>query len=139
MCWPFYLAWNSQKCKAKIALQMTQRFDWDIVESDNYLNTMRLLTNNTNVFWLPNNPYEILHLNINKIYPTPENTFLIRPYGVSNQPIKSKFFKNKTIIYSNFGVSLIRKALTALSVSIRLATDTFEIHSGPTYGGPHTL
>lgn len=137
MGWPMYLASNKQSCRAKIALQIMMRFNFGPIREDMpaYLHLMQNLTRNRNVYWVPNNPYEIFYLNKYNIFPKPEQTFMIRPFGVSF--LSGKYVgKKKTIIYSLLAVQLIRDTLKR---NVMLDNDKYEIHSGQTYGGPLTM
>ena len=132
MGWPFYLA-TPGMCKAKIALQLTQRFNHEVSEMRIYSKLMQKLTSNRNVYWVPNNPYEITLLNMYNIYPKPERTFMIRPFGISNYK-KQRIKQKKNIIYTFYLTQMIREILKNNSVS----NHTYEIHSFATYGGPLT-
>lgn len=132
--WPFYMASKRRKCKAKLVLQVTQRFNFGAVDMHAYLAMMHYLTKNLNVFWLPNNPYEIFFLNAHKIVPKLERTILIRPFGVSYYP-GEPVYQKKTIIYSLLGIELIREVLSNNNMLI----NKYEIYSNQTYGGPLTM
>jgi hypothetical protein len=121
-------------CKSKLALQITNRFDYLIPDKHAYYNLMKKLTESTEVFWIPNNEFEILYLNHKGIYPKPERTFIIKPFGVSyleRNPVKLK----KSIFYSQFFVNIIKKVLDEKKVS----KDLYSIYTEAKYGGPLTL
>jgi hypothetical protein len=130
---PFYQA-TPHICKSKLALQITNRFNHEIRDKKSYLKLMRYLVDNPNVFWIPNNDFELLFLNINGIYPKIERTLLIRPFGISEQiglPVKQK----KTIVYSVILINYIRNYLA----NSNLAKDSYTFFSDKKYGGPLTL
>ena len=131
MGWPFYRAASLNQCQAKLALQITQRYNYDIKSLDVYNDLMRNITTNPKVFWVPNNPYELFVLKKNSIYLPAERTLLIRPYGVSYYK-GEKVLKKKVIIFAQLNVPIIKEALVKLKVS----TSLYVFHKGPTYGGP---
>ena len=131
MGWPFYRAATLNQCQAKIALQITQRYNYDIKSVEVYDQLMRNITTNPKVFWVPNNPYELFMLRNNSIYPPAERTFLIRPYGVSYYK-GEKVLKKKTIIYAQLNVPSIKEAL----IKHRVSNSLYVVHTGQTYGGP---
>jgi len=129
----FYQA-SPHICKSKIAIQVTNRFDFAINFDGKYLELMQKLVNNSNVFWIPNNDYDLLYLHLHAIRPKPQRLMLIRPFGVSNEE-KLKINVKKTIIYATFFSNFLKKYLKSSNVSDK----KYEIHSRPTYGGPLTL
>ena len=136
MGWPFYQAAADSICKSKLALQITNRFNHDVYDDYRIYNKlMQNLTENPNVFWLPNNKYELHWLNMNGVFPPTERTFLIRPYGVSNYNPNRKVKVKKTIIYTLFITDFAREIL----LKSNLKNGLYELHSEQTYGGPVTL
>ena len=129
---PFFQA--SKTCKAKLALQITNRFDYNVAGSMDYIQLMQNLVNNHNVFWLPNNDFELFYLNHKGIYPKSSRTLVIKPYGVSN--VKKKNVTNKkTIIYSHFGENFLKDFLN----SNKISNSKYKHYKSSTYGGPLTL
>lgn len=136
---PYYKRVNLNKCKTKFALQITDRVDrW--VEPNGkeaYMRQMKQLANNSNVFWLPNNDFEIYYLNKNGIYPRKENMLMIRPYGFleTNSEQKISQFSNKCIIYihTNFYEANFLLNFEGLDKS------DYEIFYQGVYGGPSFL
>ena len=129
---PFYQA-SPHICKSKLAIQITNRFNC-FVNDKQYLELMQKLVNNTNVFWIPNNDYDLFFLKLHGIHPNLERLMVIRPFGVSNEQPK-KTVEKKTIIYAKLCVDLLKIYLKNSNVSDK----KYEIHSSPTYGGPLSL
>jgi hypothetical protein len=129
----FYQA-SPHICKSKIAIQVTNRFDFAVHDKKQYLKLMRKLVDNPNVYWIPNNDYDMFYLHLHEIKPKSESMMLIRPFGVSYQEkiiIKLK----KTIIYTKFCLDFLKNYLKTNNVSDK----KYEIYSTPSYGGPITL
>ena len=130
---PFYQA-SPDICQTKLALQITNRFDYAVGYDMDYLGLLRDLANNENVFWLPNNDFDLFYLKYNGIHPESEKTFLIRPYGVSN--VKKEDVSNKkVIIYSHFEKSFLKDRLN----NNRVSNNKYRYYSSSVYGGPLTL
>ncbi len=138
----FYERVNSNKCNSKIALQIVDRYDrWlDKYNEDKkkFLDLFKELMRKENVFWLPNNNYELYYLNKNGIYPPKENTFLIRPYGVleTEDNKTSKNFTSKSIIYVHSHFYNDRFFMNNFK---RLDKKNYEIYYMGNYGGPSYL
>ena len=91
----------TNKCKAKLALQIVTRYNFAITDNNFYDQLIRNLSNNSNVFWLPNNQYELYHMKQSNIIPPKERTFLTRPYGISFLNSSVIVEKKKTIIFTH--------------------------------------
>ena len=130
---PFYQA-TPHICKSKLALQITNRFNHEIRDKRSYLKLMRNLVDNPSVFWIPNNDYELLFLNINGIYPKSERTLLIRPFGISYQN-ELRVKQKKTIVYSTILIDYIKNYLE----KSKLSKKSYEFYFDKKYGGPLTL
>ena len=129
----FYQA-SPNICKSKIAIQVTNRFDFAVQDKKQYFELMRKLVNNPDVYWIPNNDYDMFYLHLHEIKPKPESMMLIRPFGVSYQE-KLMIKEKKTIIYTKFCLDFLKSYLKTNNVSNK----KYEIHSSPSYGGPFTL
>ncbi len=131
---PFYQA--SKICKkTKIALQVTNRFDYSIVNSPDYVRLMQSLASNHNIYWLPNNDFEMFYLNHYEIYPEIRRTFVIKPYGVCFMNKLAVSLK-KTIIYCH---SYQRNFLNNVLENSNLSNSKYKLYSRSEYGGPLTL
>ena len=131
MGWPFYLSAESVCRNVKIVLQITQRYNYEVNETALYDNLMRNLTSFKNVYWLPNNPYELFLLRNNSIHPPSERTFLIRPYGVSYHIPEFKVQMKKTLIYSQLCVEFLKDFL----IRNRVPTSLYSFYSSQSYMG----
>lgn len=66
------------KCKKKIILEITNRFDWKIKEA-NYYNIFSKAIKKKNIIVIENNPFEVYHACMKNIFIP--NYYLIRPIG----------------------------------------------------------
>ncbi len=120
-------------CRSKLALQITNRYDFAIYDRKSYNNLITNQIKNPNVYWLPNNDYELYYLNMNGIEPPEQRTMMIRPFGVCYH-FKSRVSLRKTIIYTQYLINFMKN----LFKKEKLPNYKFEIYSGPRYGGPLT-
>jgi len=112
---PFYSAkLYRNKCnETRFALQIVDRIDRWMKKQDvpKFIQEMKNFSQDSNIFWLPNNNFEIYYLNKNGIYPRQDNLFLIRPYGVLDNSDKYNKIKqtNNTIVYLHSELSISSK------------------------------
>lgn len=137
---PFFEKLLKNNCNTKIALQIVDRVDRWVDEKDksDYLKLIQNLTSNKNVYWIPNNPYEIIYLNNLGIYPKLNRLFLIKPYGVKEKEEDEKaigYYSNKSIIY----LHQYMYEITALIKNNKNINNNYKIFEHGTYGGPRFL
>jgi hypothetical protein len=135
---PFYERID-ENCRTKLALQITDRVDRWVKDKDTYFQLIKNLSLNSNVFFIPNNPYEIYYLNKKGIYPDKNRLFLIRPYGVletKNGKSSSKS-NNNTIIYLHEYMYSLKSFLK--NQLEKTDKTKFKFFSHGNYGGPKFL
>ncbi len=127
-------------CKTKFALQIVDRVDRFVIDKDKikFLNLIKKLTKNLDVYWLLNNIYDIHYLNKKEIYPDKNRFFLIPPYGVVDSNSNSNIIslKQNNVIYVHRYMDNLKKFVID---SIGELNSNFEIFSHGTYGGPAYL
>ena len=135
---PFYSAklYTKKKCAGtRFALQITDRVDRWIWQQDvpKFIQEMKNFSLDSNIFWLPNNNFEIYYLNKNGIFPRQDNLFLIRPYGVLDNRNDNYLIKqtNRTIIYLHFELEKSSKFMNNFN---GLNTQNYEIFIRGFYG-----
>lgn len=106
-----------------------------------YLDLMRNATNMTNVFWVPNNPYELHYMQQKGVVPPPERTRVIRPLGYSHLgglPLDISA-ANKTATGLKLAVVAAHNNLALLIPHLEKAGIPYNGLIKRRYGGPLTL
>lgn len=80
-----HIAWNNGCQKSKIILNVTNRFDYQAEDHDQFLLTINLLTKNPSIFWAPNNLYELEHFKLSGISLPKERVLLCPPIGFETE------------------------------------------------------
>jgi hypothetical protein len=131
---PFLQA-SPYKCKAKLLLQLTNRFDSGLSQDKTFADLIKSLIDNKKVFWQPSNDYDMLYLSMKEIYPKNERLFLIKPVGYSNEPEEEIVIEEpKYVIYSRC-FSFVEKMLDNYNVS----KTKYDLVQQQSYSGPRTL
>jgi len=134
---PFFSAklYKNKCIGTRFTLQITDRIDRWIWKQDvpKFIQEMKNFSLDSNIFWLPNNNFEIYYLNKNGIYPRQDNLFIIRPYGVLDKRDKNNQIKqtNKTIIYLHSELKTSSKFMENLN---GLNKQNYEIFIRGVYG-----
>lgn len=76
-----YIVLGGGCSKTVILLSITNRFDYKVKEREDYLKMMRKMAQLKNVFWAPNNPFELEWLRLAKVEVPKKRTFLCLPIG----------------------------------------------------------
>jgi hypothetical protein len=136
---PFFERIN-KNCKTKFALQIVDRVDRFVKHKDKikFLNLIKKLTKNLDVYWLLNNIYDIHYLNKKEIYPDEKRFFFIPPYGVIDSNANNNIINlnQNNVIYVHRNMNNLKKFVID---SIGELNSNFEIFSHGTYGGPAYL
>ena len=131
---PFFQA-SPKKCKSKILLQITTRFDFGHIQDKNYTLLFKSMVENLNIYWQSNNEYEREYLHLNGIFPKQECFWLIKPIGNLINMKHEKPTSSQVVIF-NRHFDLVEKELMKL---IEHLLNKCEFKRGKNYGGPHQL
>jgi hypothetical protein len=130
---PFYQA-SPNRCKAKILIQLTTRFDFGHVNDPVYINLFKQMVDNPNIYWQPNNDYDMGYLNSNGIFPKPERSWLIRPIGHSIKRDELIKVESPKVMIFNKYFYFIENELKNLTNSTM-----YEFINGRSYGGARRM
>lgn len=131
---PFFDRIKTNRCQTNFAFQLVDRFDRWVALKDKkkFIQSIKELSNQSNVFWLPNNDYEMFFLNNHGIQTSKENTFLLKPYGVIEIENNEESNTNKSVIYihNDFNEPNFLKNFEMLD------KNSYKIFTFGVYGGP---
>ncbi|KAI9344668.1 hypothetical protein BDR26DRAFT_184269 [Obelidium mucronatum] len=121
------------KCKSKIAMELTNRFDWKIPDTEEYYRLLATLITKTkpdNLFWIANNPYEGIYMR-KKIHVSPVFR-LLRSSGITSLPQLPLQQQNE----SQYAVTNARNWTRVYS---EMMHHGIPVLAKKYYGGPKTL
>ncbi|KAJ3329394.1 hypothetical protein HDU76_007999 [Blyttiomyces sp. JEL0837] len=126
---PLILQIERGGCNAKVVVELTTRFDWNVRDLDDFAKYIKVIVERKydNLYWVINNPWEDVYLN----WRTKANlkARLIRPVGASQ------------VIPENKG-NIDKAAVVHLDSKIEKLFHEFDIphiRTGNQYGGPRGL
>ena len=76
-----FIAWQGGCSNTMILLNITNRFDYEAPNHPKYVETMQKLAELTNVFWVPNNTFEVEWLRLAGVQVPSERLFMCLPVG----------------------------------------------------------
>ncbi|KAI8837992.1 hypothetical protein BJ741DRAFT_648351 [Chytriomyces cf. hyalinus JEL632] len=124
---------KSKHCSAKVVVELTTRYDWDVKDLEEYRRLFWHLGTHNNVHWVTNNPMEPRYLADFSLV-TPKFR-MMRPVGYSSVPANDVSSEEAKLPMLRLSPdNKILKILTDLKVPYHHAVQQY----GSTYGGPKT-